>query len=41
VCATVGGLRGRAHTVWAPARIRWVMAILRLLPRSLFRKVPA
>lgn len=38
---TVRGLRRHAHTVWAPARIRWVMVLLRLLPRSVFRRVPA
>ncbi len=38
---TLAGLRGGAHTVWAPARLRWVMAILRMLPRALFRRIPA
>lgn len=38
---TVRGLGRRADTVWAPARMRWVMALLRLLPRSLFRRLPA
>ncbi len=38
---TVRGLRRRAHTVWAPSRLRWVMAVMRVLPRSLFRRIPA
>lgn len=33
----VRGLRRRAHTVWAPPRLRYAMAIVRLLPRPLFR----
>ena len=37
--ATVHGLRTGAHTVWAPARLRLVMALLRLLPRPLFRRL--
>ncbi len=39
--ATVRGLRRRSHTVWAPARLRWVMLALRLLPRDLFKRIPA
>ncbi len=38
--ATVRGLRRGAQTVWAPAALRWVMAIVRLLPRPLFRRLP-
>ncbi|MHB8533400.1 MAG: SDR family NAD(P)-dependent oxidoreductase [Solirubrobacteraceae bacterium] len=38
---TLSGLRRGAHTVWAPARLRWVMAVLRMLPRALFRRLPA
>lgn len=38
--ATVRGLRGGAHTVWVPAKLRWAMAVLRLLPRPLFRRLP-
>ncbi len=38
---TLRGLRRDARTVWAPARLRWVMLALRLLPRSLFRRLPA
>lgn len=38
--ATVRALAGRAHTVWVPGRLRVVFAILRHLPRSLFRRLP-
>ncbi len=38
--ATVRALAGRAHTVWVPGRLRFVFAVLRHLPRSLFRKLP-
>ena len=31
------GLRRGAHTVWAPPTLRYVMIVLRLLPRPLFR----
>jgi decaprenylphospho-beta-D-erythro-pentofuranosid-2-ulose 2-reductase len=37
--AVLGGLRSGAHTVWAPAKLRYVMAVLRHLPRPLFRKL--
>lgn len=37
--ATVGALSGRAHTVWAPGRLRLVFAVLRHLPRSLFKRL--
>jgi decaprenylphospho-beta-D-erythro-pentofuranosid-2-ulose 2-reductase len=33
------GLEGRAHTVWAPRPLRWVMAALKSLPRPLFRRM--
>lgn len=36
----VRGLRRGAHTVWAPSALRWVMVVLRLLPRPLFRRLP-
>jgi decaprenylphospho-beta-D-erythro-pentofuranosid-2-ulose 2-reductase len=38
--ATVRGLRRGAQTVWAPPALRWVMGIVRLLPRPLFRRLP-
>ncbi len=37
--ATLAGLDRRAHTVWAPAALRWLMLALKLLPRSIFRKI--
>jgi decaprenylphospho-beta-D-erythro-pentofuranosid-2-ulose 2-reductase len=38
--AIVGGLARRAHTVWVPPALRWVMAVLRHLPRAVFRRLP-
>jgi decaprenylphospho-beta-D-erythro-pentofuranosid-2-ulose 2-reductase len=38
--ATVQALTGRAHTVWVPGRLRYVFAVLRHLPRGLFRRLP-
>jgi decaprenylphospho-beta-D-erythro-pentofuranosid-2-ulose 2-reductase len=38
--ATVKGLAGRAHTVWVPPVIRHVFAILRHLPRPVYRRLP-
>jgi decaprenylphospho-beta-D-erythro-pentofuranosid-2-ulose 2-reductase len=35
------GLRRGSHTVWAPPQVRWLMAILRHLPRALFRRLSA
>ncbi len=37
----VAGLRKGSHTVWSPAKLRFVFAILRHLPRPLWRKVAA
>ena len=37
--AIVSGLRRRAHTVWAPGVLRWVFAVIRHLPRALFRRL--
>jgi decaprenylphospho-beta-D-erythro-pentofuranosid-2-ulose 2-reductase len=37
----VAGLRKGAHTVWSPAKLRPVFAVLRHLPRPLWRKVAA
>lgn len=36
----VAGLQKRNHTVWAPAPLRWVMVVLRHLPRPVFRRLP-
>ncbi len=38
--AIVGGLARGSHTVWAPPALRWVMAVLRHLPRAVFRRLP-
>ena len=38
--ATVRGLEGGAHTVWVPGRLRFVFAVLRHLPRALWRRLP-
>jgi decaprenylphospho-beta-D-erythro-pentofuranosid-2-ulose 2-reductase len=35
----LAGLDGRAHTVWAPRPLRWVMLAMKLIPRSLFRRI--
>jgi decaprenylphospho-beta-D-erythro-pentofuranosid-2-ulose 2-reductase len=37
---TVDALDGRAHTVWAPGALRHVFALLRHLPRPVFRRLP-
>jgi decaprenylphospho-beta-D-erythro-pentofuranosid-2-ulose 2-reductase len=36
----VAGLRAGRRTVWAPPAMRWVMSVLRHLPRPLFRRLP-
>jgi decaprenylphospho-beta-D-erythro-pentofuranosid-2-ulose 2-reductase len=38
--AIVRGIRRKATTVWVPPVMRWVMLALRLMPRSLFRRLP-
>jgi decaprenylphospho-beta-D-erythro-pentofuranosid-2-ulose 2-reductase len=38
--ATVRGLAGRDHTVWVPGVLRYVFALLRHLPRPVFRRLP-
>jgi decaprenylphospho-beta-D-erythro-pentofuranosid-2-ulose 2-reductase len=35
----VGGLDRRVTTVWAPPALRWLMILVRMLPRSLFRRI--
>jgi decaprenylphospho-beta-D-erythro-pentofuranosid-2-ulose 2-reductase len=37
--AIVDGLARRAHTIWVPPALRYVMAVLRHLPRPLFRRL--
>ena len=36
----VAGIASGAHTVWAPPALRYVMAVLRHLPRPIFRRLP-
>jgi len=38
--ATVKALTGRAHTVWVPGRLRFVFAVLRHVPRPIYRRLP-
>ena len=38
--ATVRALPGNAHTIWVPGRLRFVFAVLRHLPRPLYRRLP-
>jgi decaprenylphospho-beta-D-erythro-pentofuranosid-2-ulose 2-reductase len=38
--AVVEGLRARRSVVYVPAALRWVMLVLRLLPRPVFRRLP-
>jgi decaprenylphospho-beta-D-erythro-pentofuranosid-2-ulose 2-reductase len=37
--AIVTGLARGSHTVWVPGVLRWVMSVLRHLPRPLFRRL--
>ncbi|MGN6695458.1 MAG: SDR family NAD(P)-dependent oxidoreductase [Aquihabitans sp.] len=37
----VTGLRHGAHTVWSPAKLRYVFAVLKVLPRPVWRKLAA
>jgi decaprenylphospho-beta-D-erythro-pentofuranosid-2-ulose 2-reductase len=38
--ATVRALDGGAHTVWVPGRLRILFAVLRHLPRAIWRRLP-
>ncbi|MFF0307641.1 SDR family NAD(P)-dependent oxidoreductase [Streptosporangium sp. NPDC004379] len=38
--AVVAGLRSGAETVWVPGRLRWVFAVMRVLPRAIWRRMP-
>jgi decaprenylphospho-beta-D-erythro-pentofuranosid-2-ulose 2-reductase len=38
--ATVRGLAGGAHTIWVPRGLRYVFAVLRHLPRPIYRRLP-
>jgi len=35
----VNGLEHRSHTVWAPSALRWLMLVMRMIPRPLFRRL--
>ena len=37
----VTGLKRGAHTVWSPAKLRYVFAVLKVLPRPVWRKLAA
>lgn len=38
--ATVRGLVAGAHTIWVPRGLRYVFAVLRHLPRPIYRRLP-
>lgn len=38
--AVVEGLRGRGGIVYVPGALRWVMLIIKLIPRPIFRRLP-
>ncbi|MGA2929720.1 MAG: SDR family NAD(P)-dependent oxidoreductase [Solirubrobacteraceae bacterium] len=38
--ATVRALPGRARTIWVPGQLRFVFAVLRHLPRVIYRRLP-
>jgi decaprenylphospho-beta-D-erythro-pentofuranosid-2-ulose 2-reductase len=38
--AVVEGLRARRSVVYVPGMLRWVMLVLKLLPRPIFRRLP-
>jgi decaprenylphospho-beta-D-erythro-pentofuranosid-2-ulose 2-reductase len=38
--AIVAGLRSSATTIWVPATLRYVMSVVRHVPRVIFRKLP-
>ena len=38
--AVVEGLRGRGGVVYVPGALRWVMLIIKLIPRPIFRRLP-
>ena len=38
--AVVDAVRNRREQVWVPAPLRWVMSVLRHLPRPVFRRLP-
>lgn len=38
--ATVGALRRRDGVVWVPGILRWVFAVMRIVPRFVWRRMP-
>jgi short-subunit dehydrogenase len=38
--AMVGAVRRRSEIVYVPPLLRWVFAIMRLLPRAVWRRMP-
>jgi decaprenylphospho-beta-D-erythro-pentofuranosid-2-ulose 2-reductase len=38
--ATARALSGGAHTIWVPGRLRFIFAVLRHLPRPVYRRLP-
>lgn len=38
--ATVRALNGREHTIWVPRALRYVFAVIRHLPRPIYRRLP-
>ena len=39
--AVARGITREEHTIWVPSILRWVMAVLRHLPRAAFRRITA
>jgi decaprenylphospho-beta-D-erythro-pentofuranosid-2-ulose 2-reductase len=37
--AAIAGLDRGAHTIWAPGCLRWLMLLIRMLPRPLLRRI--
>jgi decaprenylphospho-beta-D-erythro-pentofuranosid-2-ulose 2-reductase len=37
--AVQAGIDGRAQTIWVPRPLRWLMLVIRLLPRPVFRRL--
>ena len=38
--ATVAALRGGPGTIWVPGKLRLIFAVLRHLPRGIYRRLP-
>jgi decaprenylphospho-beta-D-erythro-pentofuranosid-2-ulose 2-reductase len=36
----VRALSGNAHTIWVPGKLHLIFAVLRHLPRSVYRRLP-